>query len=281
MINTLSVAAVTLDMAASRVNFTINMPPWLGTAVLNPALVSSTGSTPLGSATLGFGAQSIAFLRTTIPKGSYFSVEVNLQVANTAVPQSQTLSPSLEVVGLVQYTQYNVPAEPQCGGAADRDIYVVSDLKKCQVKTVAFKGVFVDQVYINGTGQSTDQGLVKIAAATSVLTSCAKKLPPDASSSNTFLKVPSVTGSCNIPVIANEGVAVPASLKTTTLPCNALIELSNTDQSTFASRKVVDTCPGCAAIKAGADNHIDSFSGSQACTGHGVGDLGDFWTRKK
>jgi hypothetical protein len=69
-----------------------------------------------------------------------------------------------------------------------------------------------------------------------------------------------------------------AQFDVTTFGCGdnlSLITSSNTQQ---AMKYPEDFCPACNTGYNGTNGHIDNYSTSQACSGHSVGDYGNYWT---
>jgi hypothetical protein len=145
--------------------------------------------------------------------------------------------------------------------------------------------LFVAHTKTNGTGKSVTYGLLKPFGITDASQMCAAKdLPTGASSDNTFVRVTSVTGSCNTPITANHSVATypnpnPKKDPTATLKCSDSLNLDNSDNTVNVNmpRVVADLCPSCSAT------HIDSYTDNQSCDVHPGGDntvvdLGNFYT---
>jgi hypothetical protein len=113
---------------------------------------------------------------------------------------------------------------------------------------------------------------------------CKGKLPAEASSLNTFVKVSTVTGSCNTAITANHSVATfpnPNGKEGANpiLICKDSLNLDQSDNTTAFMRGVADKCPGCSEDFNGTNGHIDSYTDNQACDAHGaIRDLGNFYT---
>ena len=119
------------------------------------------------------------------------------------------------------------------------------------------------------------------AAATAFRRYCRGQFPRGANNGNTFLQVDSITGSCGTTVSEGSVAVFPnPTAATSPLRCGDDLQLVSPDNSNFAERQVDDTCPACSGGFQGTDGHVDSYSSSQACTGHDVGDLGNCWTAR-
>ena len=107
--------------------------------------------------------------------------------------------------------------------------------------------------------------------------SCAGRFPPGATPRNSFVVVPSVTGACNNVLTANLSVAVDPD---SGIACRTPLQLvTTTTGANFGTRRRDDLCDAC-ADHPGTDAHIDNYTSSPACTGHDVGDLGNYWTMR-
>ena len=194
------------------------------------------------------------------------------------------------------YTQYNIPYENQCSGS-DVTAYIVDN--NCAVTPVQLNADFVAAAWLNGHGVENN-GQVLFSAFGAGLgdtQKCAGKYPTGAIGhgtfdGNTFVKVSSLTGSCNTALVGNRSVAIPvvkgsdkkfhpSSLSgVVPLSCGQNLNLDSGNYSTAYTRVAADLCPICSNPSTfnGADGHIDSFSANQSCTGKIVGNLGSFYT---
>jgi hypothetical protein len=179
-------------------------------------------------------------------------------------------------LGLTRFSQYNTPYESQCSGGSQR-MYVF-DRSSCTYISTQMNSDFVIQTALNGTGMSVDYGLLKPIGATNARKLCKGKLPPEASTANTLVRVAAVTGSCNTAITANHSVATYPNPNDASanplLVCHDSLNLDQADNTTVYTRVVADNCPACIG-----GNHIDSYTDNQACEAHGaIGDLGNFYT---
>jgi hypothetical protein len=94
--------------------------------------------------------------------------------------------------------------------------------------------------------------------------------------SEAFLKVTTITGSCNTELVAGRSLA---TLDANGHVCGTDFVLINSNNTNHSIRRKEDRCPGCTTP--GVDEHIDSFTSQEGCTSRAVGDLGLFWTTLK
>ena len=154
---------------------------------------------------------------------------------------------------------------------------------------------FIQQTWINGTGISISQGYLQNAVAqnlgdvTYVGIGCTNYPNQDVigygpNNGNTFaITSPTasgeVTGACG-PLVPGESAAAPTRRLSGVIKvgCGTDIEQLNMDDghnNSVATRTIADICPDCNKTKlnGNADGHIDSYTGSDACTGHATLDL--------
>ncbi len=230
---------------------------------------------------------TVAFSRTKISKGNYIESRVRW-IASDSVSSTSFVIDSVanvflspwRVLGIIKYTQYNAPDESACRGTPVA-VWVVDNMVSCNFTSTTMVSKFASQVGINGTGKSLSYGLVKAGPATDLARRCRGRFPSGANLENSFLQVPSVTGSCNRVLIpyapgVNSSIATPPEYAT---PCDRIFTLVNkSTDKTEGFRYRHDTCPLCSAPVSGVDGHIDQYSSAVACSGHGVGDFGNYWT---
>jgi hypothetical protein len=232
-------------------------------------------------------SDTVAFSRTSVPKGNYIEAKLRWTAFDGASGTSwgfeslpYVFQSAWRVLGIIKYTQYNTPDESACQGSPTM-VWVVDDMASCNFTSTTMVSKFASQVNINGTGKSVLHGLVKTGLATDLARRCRGKFPPGANLENTYLQVPSVTGSCNRPLTpysvgATSSVATPPEYA---IACGRTMTLVNrTSGRTEGFRKRDDTCPLCSTPVHGVDGHIDQYSSAVACSGHGVGDFGVYWT---
>ena len=229
------------------------------------------------------GSQKLDFDLTSVPPDTYSTADgtwnANLSDGSGAqsvnVP-SVTLAKEWIYLGLTRFSQYNAPYESQCSGGS-QPMYVF-DRSSCTYASGQLNAKFISKTQLNGTGMSINYGLLKPIRITNAGKLCKGKLPPGASSLNTFVQVSTVTGSCNTAIAANHSVATfpnpNGKEETPLLLCKDSLNLDQADNTTAYTRVVADKCPACID-----GNHIDSFTDNQACDAHGaIGDLGNFYT---
>jgi len=177
---------------------------------------------------------------------------------------------------------YNTPYENQCTDNDPEPVYIFQG-KSCKTLSSPIGGTldtsFANQVAINGTGMSVNYGLVKTYAAT-FLPNCG--LGSQYNSSNSFLEVPDVRGSCNTRITQNSVAVYPKPLPSgqgagTQAACGDNLVAVKNDPNNRYTKVIADLCPDCVDDTHGAHFHIDNWSASQACSGHNFTDLGTFW----
>lgn len=220
---------------------------------------------------VGAGAYQVAVPRPSVPPDTYTSITAQWNVGSGVASAPFNLTRSWWVIGPVRHSQYNIPYESACTGTLQTAwTYNTS----CQFTQVQLKSDFVMQTEGNGTGASLSYGILKYDDG-----SCRNNYPQGANSSNSLRPVSSITGSCNVTLIAGDSVATnPNPFLITSYKCADDILLVTSGNGTQAIKHAEDNCPACSTGFNGTNGHIDDFSSSQACTAHGVGDYGNFWT---
>ena len=204
----------------------------------------------------------------------------------------------------VRFTQYNVPHESACTGDEVK-AWTIDD--NCNFNQIWLQSDFVDAAWLNGTGITRSNVILKNAAAVypglgSKQARCKStqfggkvKWPVGAqgySPGNTFEVVNAVTGSCSISLNNHQSAAMPVDPDTMdsvmlsgvmALSCKDRIVLDKETYTTAYTETVADKCKACSNPKTftgGADGHVDSYTSNPAChTGPGtIGDLGYFYT---
>lgn len=264
-----------VDFAAGTASLTIDGPPEAtGTLTLEFSGATAGTATLTTTESYASGSATPTLLRPSIPVGVYDTLKVKWNASTPQVFGKLTPPRPWNVLGSVRYSQYNVPVESACTGGSV-SVWVVDSLTACNFTQVNLNSNFASQVNVNGTGQSSAHGTLKAGAATSLRRSCRGHFPDGATLNTSYLQVSSVTGSCNTTLVADSSVATHPTQR---LACGANLKLVRPDNSNRADRTRADTCPACNTGFGGGDGHIDSFTASQACTAHDVGDLGQFWT---
>jgi hypothetical protein len=229
---------------------------------------------------LSSGDTTLDLALADIDPDTYTSATATWTPKNTPINSAKyTLPKKWVYLRLIRYSQYNTPYENLCSGG-DQAMYIFNR-SGCSYVQGTLDSEFVSQTKINGTGSSIDYGLLKPLGATDAGSRCSGHLPPHASSDNTFVRVPTVTGSCNTLITANHSVATNPNPtgKTSLLQCGNSLTLVQASPTPFASRVVADLCPACDGLFSGTNGHIDSYTANHACQGHGeIGDLGKFYT---
>jgi hypothetical protein len=230
------------------------------------------------------GSQKHNFDLTSVPPDTYSTADGTWDAdlpdgsgAQSVNVSSVTFEKEWIYLGLTRFSQYNTPYESQCSGTS-QPMYVF-DRSSCTYVSGQLNSKFVSQTLENGTGMSINYGLLKPIGATNAGRLCKGKLPPVASSKNTFVQVTTVTGSCNAAITADHSVATfpnPNGKEggNPLLVCKDSLNLDQSDNTTAYTRVVADKCPACAD-----GQHIDSYTDNQACDAHGaICDLGNFYT---
>jgi hypothetical protein len=242
------------------------------------------------------GSHTLKLTLPSVPRDTYDSVNgdgASMWQANVPggagiqkvnVPSS-SFSKSWKFLGYIRFSQYNTPAEVGCA-AQTRPMYVFDRATCSYLPTpsvngkptlVQLRSQFVRQTLMNGTGNAMEYGLLMAVDITDTQTLCPKKLLSGASSANTFVTVPYVTGSCNKQLKPNYSVATYPNPKTSGSPlaCSNSLILDKQDNTTAYRRVVADKCPGCID-----GNHIDSYMIGNACDPHdpSIIQLGNFYT---
>jgi len=223
--------------------------------------------------------------RPKIKKGKYTKVNVKWNVTthryegtNPKHTLQGTFTPAKpwNVLGVIRYSQYNVPIESECVGTLV-DKYVVDSLTNCKFTATKFKSDFLSQTKVNGTGSSVTYGYIKPGWNTDLGTSCAGKFPNGADVNNSYLQMPGVIGSCNMSLVANVSVAT----KPKNCASNQTLVNTSTNVNLPITKDSDDTCPGCDKDFNGTDGHIDNFTNIPKCKPRDILDLGNYWTLRR
>lgn len=250
-----------------------------GPTSLNGTVELVFDGTPVSSApqvvdARGPGEFTVTVDRPALRPSSYSRLNAKWNAVDP--PLSGQLDPDepWRVLGTIRYSQYNVPSESACP-AATRDVFIVDSLENCGFTASTLRTRFATQVNLNGTGSSVSHGILKAGAATRMARACAGSFPPGATVDNSYLQVADVTGSCNVPLVAEQSLATARGAN---IACRRDLQLVTAGNANFGQRTRHDLCPACSRDFAGTDGHIDHFSGAVACSSNAVGDLGNFWS---
>jgi hypothetical protein len=241
-------------------------------------LYSASGSAKPQISTQSYPATHdyFQFFRPKIDKGLYTSMGIRWLTSPASVDEDRhpQLPDPFNVLGKIYYTQYNTPDESVCKGSTE-DAWLVTTPTSCDFQKVALNGQFIKQTVLNGTGRSSQYGLLHTSVNTAVVKKCADKFPAGATTDNTFIRVYYVIGSCGTYMYPDSAAAVA---KNSGLPCGTQLSLVKNDNSDFAGRVVQDLCPICKLFPKGTEGHIDSYSSAIYCSSDEVGSLGTYWT---
>lgn len=270
--NVVNVSVNSANLWSNNISVTLSGPSTV-TGALQVTLVGSSSSYTFqyGSTAVGSGTYSVAMNRPSIPADVYTSVKASWMLSSG--PISGSFAVKWKVLGLIRHSQYNTPNEGMCVGATSNAWIIV--LNGCLFTPIQLRSDFANQVYINGTGTSAAHGILKYTPG--IKNNCT--YPPGSNDSNTFLQVGSITGSCNT-VLDTSSVATNPNPVTdiTTYGCGDNLELITSSNTQQALKFPQDYCPACNSGFNSTNGHIDNYSSSQACSGHAVGDYGNYWT---
>jgi hypothetical protein len=262
-----SVQVTTADIVADQI--TVSMAP----STLNGTLTLTVNG-PGISYSLFQGLEqgntiTFSFNRPQLPIGQYTYVQANWNIAGSGTATS-TANDSFDVLGVYRHSQYNTPYESACTGSATTAWIITSG---CTFTQTTLKSDFASQLFINGSGVSVANGTLHY------YTSCSN-YPTGANSQNSFLQVSTITGSCNTAPRGGIDVAVYPNppVSSPTWQCGDLLEYVTSSDANQAQKSVQDYCPACNTGFNGTSGHIDDYSSSTACSGHSVGDYGNFLT---
>lgn len=204
-----------------------------------------------------------------MPADTYSSVSATWNYDPIPATATLNLTRQWRVFGLIRHSQYNAPYESACTGSNQTAWKFTAG---CTFTQIQLRSDFVSQTYINGTGVSLSNGILKYS------TSCSN-YPPGANAQNSFLSVSNITGACNTTLQGGVSVATyPSPNVGNPYGCGDNILLVTSSNSNQAIKDAADYCPACSSGFNGTNGHIDDFSSNQACTGNGVGDYGNYWT---
>lgn len=180
----------------------------------------------------------------------------------------------IKVLDLYRHSQYNVPSQSDmtCQGGSPKTVYMARlQGNTCTFQQATLPGIFESQVRINGTGRSTEFGLIKPETATNEACLQSPNRPPGISDSQIFRShLPNVTGACG--TVSNSTVA--AHRNHPDLSCGDTVYIN-----TVALKTVRDRCPACGPPTRADFKQLDNFNNDDGrCTN--INDLGNFKTIK-
>ena len=261
-----------VDLNAGTITAVLTAPGTLKGPVQETFDGAGVSSSPAATAVdYASGTNTIPIDRPKITPGLYNKLTLTWTVDGVKLVGTYDKA-TWNVLGIIRYSQYNVPLESSCTGTSDT-VWIVDSVNTCNFSAGTLNASFIAQTQLNGTGTSQSYGYVKGARATGVRRYCKGKFPQGATLDNTFVQVSSVTGSCNRNLVAGTSAATAGG------SCSAVDLLVNrSDNKNFGSKNSDDTCPACSGDFRGTDGHIDSFSSNQSCSAHDAADLGNYWT---
>lgn len=109
------------------------------------------------------GSHSLNLSLPDVTADTYSAIEGTWATSIRSVDVSPyTMSSPWVYFGFVRYTQYNVPHESQCSVAQGTAWLVTTS---CKFTPINISAEFISQAWINGTGISLANGILKNAAA--------------------------------------------------------------------------------------------------------------------
>jgi hypothetical protein len=213
--------------------------------------------------------------RLNLAPGQYGSIVATWDDVAVTVPVA------FDVLGGVRFSTYNTPAESQCNTGSPTTVFIF-DAGACTYGTHTINSTFAYQTNLNGAGSSLSYGVIMPYSITWVGQTC--ELPVGGTSGlkdnsgNTFVKVPSATGSCNKTLASGSSIATspnpnPAN---STWTCSDKVLLVNSSDATDSIKAVQDYCPACSGDFRGQRGHVDTFISNQSCSAHDFNDYGNF-----
>jgi hypothetical protein len=279
--NNLQVPSVTInsaDLEINQVNVTLAGPSD-PTGILTATATGSTYQEQIqanGGNPVAVGSYQLSFNRPSIPLDTYYSLTATWNVGKGVTSPTFNLSRPWWVLGTVRHFQYNTPQESSCNGSL-QTAYVFN--ANCQFTQVQLKSDFVSQTETNGTGIPIHSQQYPVLKYDDGRCKSSPNKPPGADSTNSLLKVSSITGQCNHILTGGDAIATqPGPYYANPYLCDDNVELVNNSNQTSYHKHVEDQCPNTA--QGCADHHMDNYSSAQGCTGRDVGDLPGtpYWT---
>jgi hypothetical protein len=270
--NVLKTTVNSADLWDNRISVTLTSTAALtGTLTLNLIGSANTYSFAYGSGAVGAGTYTATMTRTSTPADTYTSIRADWATSSGKI--SGSLPIKWKVLGVIRHSQYNTPTESVCSGAASSAWTIV--ISGCHFNPITLKSDFSSQVYLNGTGSSSNYGILKYTPGRA--NQCA--YPAGADDSNTFLQVTSITGSCNKTLDTSSVATYPNPVTdVTTFGCGDNLALITSANAQQARKYPEDYCPSCNSGFNNTNGHIDNYSTNQACSSHAVGNYGNYWT---
>lgn len=202
-------------------------------------------------------------LATPLPASKYSRIDAEWTV--NGIKYTSTYNIKFTVLGNTQHTQYNIPHEDMCKGAAG-SVTLWSAKSKCTSHNGSYKGDFASQVNLNGTGVPMAGGYSNDEAF------CAK-----ASTAKDFRDPGKLTTACGGSSLGENDVAV--NLSGGVIACGdsiLIVKYKPTGGNIGALKVARDNCPACKKSSPGTVAHIDNFTSDGKCSG--IKSLGEFQT---
>jgi hypothetical protein len=276
-VNSVSIYITNHDLEQNNFSSTVDSAAgvsgalWMGTAGTTYGYSVSYNN----DANVGPGSYAVPFNRPGLQPDTYTTVRSTWYVGTEGAEPTESINlvRDYTVFGTVRHSTYNTPYESSCT-ANTQTAWIFNT--SCNFTQVSLKSDFVTQTYINGSGVSLNYGSLQYNSGSL----CSGSYPTGANTTNSFLQVTNIDGSCGTTVVGGDSVATypnPAIVGGTYV-CGDNILLVTSANTNQAIKHVADYCPACSAGFNGTNGHIDNYNSSQACSAHNLGDYGNFWT---
>jgi len=208
------------------------------------------------------GAHAFSFNPSSLAPGDYNQVRADWTIDGSIFSSGRPVS--FRVLGRYRHSQYNVPTESNCIGIpSDAFITNVSQNGLCKFMPTLLRRGFIDQVNLNGSGQSIKFGSVlrEFFCVTD------PRKPPPGTVERSF-RPAQIKPACKGFNVNDSSVARMPNHPH--LECGDQILIVGLNGTSSRIKTVTDLCPGC------PEDQLDNFTTDSACSG--IRDLGVFVT---
>ena len=249
------VTILSADFSSDEVS--ILLDPESASGSLELALLGDKQTHVISTSDRDGGTYALPFEVANIPTGQFNQVRATWTVEDE--DYEGTRDYSFHVLGTYRHSQYNTPTESACSASSTASYVTTS---RCAFAKTTFRGQFVSQANLNGSGNSIDHGTIAREAYC-----IGRPDAPDDAAKRSFRTGHKVAGACggNTAPVNDNTVAV--------LPSHGDLTCGDSVYIVGHGVKIVtDICPSC------AEAQLDNYTTTPACSG--VTDLGNFKTIK-
>lgn len=245
----------------------MNLLPANKTGTLTVYAVTTTGTENLIKTVpnrAGGSGITMTLPRDSIPTAKYSGFKIKWAVTGNPTDDEAYL---FRALGTYRHSQYNIPNETSCTGAAS-NVYITNS--SCNFAASTLKSDFKSQTRINGSGISINHGSISLEDW--CINTWTGTPPADArggSTNGNSFRPKTPTGSCNGRTGTLNPTTVAIHPNHPYLVCSEEIYISS-----IGFKTVTDTGSAAVLVEAQCDN----FTNQAACAPGTINDLGNFKT---